>query len=331
MYKRRIFLLLLSVVLLFECLLSACSDTSQDEQETTFVLDSQFSVTFIDVGEGDSILITLPDGKCMLIDCGKSSTSIFKKITLAFEKFNVTKIDYLVLTHPDTDHVGNALDIINSYDIGAVFLPDIWDTNNFETFHEIKNVIEEKEITSNISCSYKTIIGEDYTFVFLTPSPFDFDNSSYIDFNQTTNPTDDVINDISPIIYLEYKGITFLFTGDASYSQEQLVLDEYNAGIYNGIISDREINLQEIDVLKVSHHGANDATSAKFLQLIKPKNAVISVSGNNTYGHPNINTLNRLYECNESIEIYTTYQDGTVNFLVDENGRLAITTNFLSE
>ena len=328
MHKRRKQLKLVAIFLvaIFLCVCSSCTKKVKDEQSLIFY---GFSVHVLDVGEGDCILIRLSDGKNMLIDSGDKSDKVSDCIINFLVNYGVEKLDYFVITHPDSDHCGNALDIINKFSVGTAFVPDMLADRydfyqTYKTFYQKLLIVAEEIKTSDC---YKIIKNEDYAIAFLTPNPKSFDESSYRDFNEVIEPLQEQSNALSPIIYLEYCGVRFLFTGDAPVSQEKLALKQVELmGNYydtNGI----SVNLENIDFLKVSHHGADDASSLEFLQAIMPENAIISVGGNNNYGHPNRNVLERLETVNPDYKLYRTDVHGAVSVNVNSDGSYQIITD----
>ena len=154
-------------------------------------------------------------------------------------------------------------------------------------------------------------------FVALSPAPVSDPNGEYAAFDGAAG---DSANDLSAVFYLEYEGTRFLLTGDASSAVEKNVMRRYEAGLYAAF----GVNLEEIDVLKVSHHGSDAATSAEFLSLLAPDCAVISVGAANAYGHPAEDTLGRLYRSGAAI--YRTDFFGTVRCRVRAGKSLEITS-----
>ncbi len=291
-----------------------------------------FSVNFIDVGQGDCIFIRLPDGKNLLIDCGLNDvhSQNSKLIIEILKQYSVDKIDYFILTHPDLDHIGNAKDIIVNFSIGTMYVPHVSDDlmNNFDYYESLLDLAEEKKIKRVIS-DYHCIIKEDqYVLAFLSPVSIGINGSSYDEFESTLFPTDTQINNLSPIIYFECFDKRFIFTGDAGSSQERIVLKNYNAELYDFLFASKgiQIDLENIDYLKVSHHGSDDATKEDFISLLKPKNFIISVGRENFYGHPRTELIERIFEfCPES-KIYRTDQVGTITVHRDNNKNVVIST-----
>ena len=275
---------------------------------------NDFSVNFLDVGQGDCIFIRLPDGKNMLIDCGVNDVyqENSKYIKGYLGQYGVSKIDYFVLTHPDVDHIGNAVDLINTFSIGKMFIPKIHQKlmQNFALFEDVLSVIQQKQIEFEYSMLATKIVGDDYHFVFLSPQ--NDSRSSYDKIIQNYIPTSGDINNLSPIIYFNCFDKRFIFTGDAEKQEEMYVIDNIRANIYNYYYSGLNINLTNVDYLKLSHHGSNDASCKEFLSLLNPKNAIISVGNDNYYGHPSSDTLIRIQENCLDCNIYRTDQHGTI-------------------
>ncbi|MBR0189903.1 MAG: MBL fold metallo-hydrolase [Clostridia bacterium] len=348
-FKRR--LKAIACVLLAACLLfcSACggshnsgngggeevADTDSDEKtEVVFDTDGCFSVHFLDVGEGDAIFIDFADGKTMLIDCGEKKESNLKTIENCLDEYVTDDtLNYLVLTHPDSDHVGNAADILTDYTVERAYIPHLLQPEKFNPYYDAYTIINNARIAGEMTRVYsevgKMVYGDDYYLIMLSPNAKGTTDSAYDKVNSSADPSADDINNISPIIYLDYKGVRFIFTGDAGFSQEKVTLNNVELGFVNRYLTDEQkakFNLTDIDFLKVSHHGSDDASGNEFLQRITPKNAVISVGGDNNYGHPKTATLNRILAANENCTLYLTCEKGTVSVYVNEDGQTMIKT-----
>lgn len=331
MHKRKIMSLMLLIVILLLCLVGCnCSGGNGNLSKTNKRENNgKFSVHYLDVGQGDAIFIYFPDGKTMLIDSGDGEKKNNEYITEFLKDFEINKIDYLVLTHPDSDHIGGAKSVVENFDIGKAFIPHLLQPQNFKEFNDVYNILNQKQIQTDISCTYKNIKTEDYSVAFLLPYPTDFPGveSSYAKLNGEY-PTETEINDASPIIYVEYKGTRFLFTGDASSVQERVLLENECALTSMFKVLGINLKFEYIDFLKVAHHGANDSSSQAFLNFIKPKNAIISVGGANNYGHPSTLVLERLATANPAHTLYRTDVYGTVSVYVSNDGNTQVITDF---
>ena len=250
-------------------------------------------VTVIDVGQGDSIFIKLPNNSSnVLIDTGgivnytneewkikNKGYSIAKDRIIPYLKSNgINKLDTLILTHGDYDHMGEAINLIDSFKVNKVIF-NCGDYNDLE--QELIRKLDDAGIRY-YSCIKKLSVGK-YKFNFLNTKIYNNEN------------------DNSSVIYFNYNNNKFLFMGDASKNREKDILDIYNLG--------------SIDFLKIGHHGSDTSTSNEFIDNIEPKYSLISVGKNNRYGHPKKNVLDVL---NKS-KIYRTDQDGSIMLKIKNN------------
>ena len=324
MHKRKTLALML-VIFIATVLFASCKD---DVLPKTSYRDNsgEFSVHFLDVGQGDCALIYFPDGKTMLIDTGNGKEENNEYILEFLDGFGIDNIDFLVLTHPDIDHIGGVTAIAQNISVSLAYVPFILNLNNFLDYKTGVDALTAKGTTLKTSCTYEKIVGNDYTVAFLTPYPPDFNESSY-DYINKDYPTESEINNVSPLIYVEYKGVRFLFTGDAGASEEQFLLDDEwkIVGLFEML--DVNVNLDSIDFLKVAHHGSNDSTSENFIKRLTPKNAIISVGGLNSYGHPSSKVLQRLNEFSPAHNLYRTDVYGTISVFVDSKASIKVVTD----
>ncbi|VYT82718.1 MBL fold metallo-hydrolase [Clostridium tertium] len=249
---------------------------------------NEIKVHFIDVGQGDSILVQV-NNKTMLIDSGPKDEK--EKLITYLNSLNLETIDYLIATHPHEDHIGNMAYIINKYKIDKFYAPKV--SNNTSAFENMTESLSRKGLKINILKANTSSInlGENTTIEVFTPNLSTYEN----------------INNYSPIIKVSYKKVSFLFTGDAEDVLEKEVINE-------------SYNLKS-DILKVGHHGSSTSTSKEFFDKIDPSIAIISVGKDNTYGHPTNETLNTL----SSVEVYRTDIKGTI--VISSNGK-SISTSF---
>ena len=224
-------------------------------------------VTMLDVGQGDSLMIAFPNNKSnILIDTGgivnftKTNYEISTSTIIPYLKsIGIKKINYLVLTHGDYDHIGNAKYIVENFKVEKVIF-NCGEFNELET--DLIKVLGEKKIPY-YSCIKELNIDNNKLYFLQTK---EYDNE----------------NDNSNVIYTELSGYNFMFMGDASSTTEKEIIDKYN--------------LPDIDVLKVGHHGSRTSSSIEFINEINPEYSIISVGKNNRYGHPNKEVLDALEE-----------------------------------
>ncbi len=317
---KRIFALILALTVVFAI---GCNGAV-----TPITLPKDFNglaVYFLDVGEGDATLIRLSDGKIMLIDCGESGEFNAKYISSAVNAVG-GKIDYLVLSHPDADHVGNAEYLLDNFKIEKFFLPDLEYPSVFAAYYNFYRRLDGRGKDVTFSNSGVTVVGEDYYLAFLSPVGKRENDSPYDGVNISTMPSSKAVNSISPIIYLQYNGVRFLFTGDAPSEIENAVADNYNSGYFDLTYGAGKINLYSVDFLKVSHHGANDASSKAFLDVVRPKNAVVSV-GKNNFTHPSTATLDRILGCRLDVSLWRTDSNGSIRALAYPDGEYTVSAN----
>ena len=223
----------------------------------------------IDVGQGDSLLIHY-NNVSILIDTGgkvsyqkekwqerKTKSIADSKLIPLLKSYGIRKINYLVTTHGDYDHMGEAINLVNNYKIGKVIF-NCGEYNDLEK--KLIKVLDKKKF-EYLSC-VKELNVDEYRLQFLNTDIYDNEN------------------DNSNVIYTEFGNYRFLFMGDAGKEKEKDILDKYN--------------LSNIDVLKVGHHGSKTSSSTNFISSINPKYSLISVGKNNRYGHPNKEVINNL-------------------------------------
>lgn len=234
----------------------------------------KMEVHFLDVGQGDATLITCGD-HAMLIDTGDDSKGT--AIQNYLQKQKITKLDYLVLTHPDADHIGGAPVVITKFEISKVFVSNFEKDN--KTYQKLIQSLDDKRIkplTSTVNSEY-TLGSASITF--LAP------NKEY------DNP-----NDASIALLVKNGARSFLFTGDAGEAAEADILKT-------------KIDISA-DVYQVGHHGSKYSTSRALIKAINPSYAVISCAEGNTYGHPHAETLNTLRAY--GVKVYRTDEQGVI-------------------
>ena len=256
------------------------------------LINSSYEVYFLDINQGDSIVVITPHKKNVVmiqtssnithaVNAWKKSNKTYNLSdnTIKFLKSKgITTIDYLITTHGDYDHIGEAINIVNKIKVkNVIFNNDSY--NDLEL--ELINVLDDKDIKyyQNI----KTLNITNNTIYFLNDNLYDNEN------------------DNSNILYFSIYNKKFLFMGDASIDVEEDLIKKYN--------------LENITVLKVGHHGSKTSSSKNFIDYINPLLSIISVGRNNRYNHPNMEVLDNL----SNRMIYRTDMDGTIKFSIKKN------------
>lgn len=252
--------------------------TTDEKTISTSIVDSKLEIYFFDVGQADSILIKEND-YTMLIDGGNQNDGE-NLVKYLKEELNINDIDILVGTHPHEDHIGGLPDVISSLDIGKIYLPNA--TTTSKIFEKLLDTIEEK--------GYKITVPK-------INEEIKLNNMKFKVIYTGTDESD--LNNTSIVLKLKYGNTSYLFTGDATDSTEEKILD-------------KDI---EADVLKVGHHGSSYSSTEEFLNKVNPHYAIIEVGKDNKYDHPTKITLDRLIERN--IKVYRTDEDGTIKLISD--------------
>jgi competence protein ComEC len=242
------------------------------------------SVSFLDVGQGDAILIESPTGIQMLID-GGSGKSILAELSDVLPFYD-RHIDILLATHADQDHVGGLPFVLERFDVDYIVTTDVTaDTATYRAFEEYVQDEGAERIRALLGTHID--IGGGAVLDILFPE---------------TALEGSAPNDASVIAKLTYGDTTFLFAGDAPESVENY-------------LARRSVEELDVDVLKVSHHGSRTSTSALFLSATTPDIAVISAGEGNQYGHPHEEVVSLLKEFGATI--LRTYEEGTITFVSD--------------
>ncbi len=236
----------------------------------------QLSVHFIDVGQGDCILIQTPVGESILIDAGERDQG--PKVVQYLQDQGIGKIDLMVATHPHADHIGGLIDVLTFFPVDLVLMPNA--THTTKTFRDFSEAILDNNIPIATARFGKEIDLEGLEAFCVAPVSEQYRN----------------LNLYSVVIQMQYRNVAFLFTGDAERESEEEM---------------REIAaLIDSQVLKVGHHGSRTSTSLEFAQEVNPKFSVIMCGEGNRYGHPHPETLETLRSLESAV--FRTDQIGTI-------------------
>jgi len=239
-------------------------------------------VDVLDVGQGDAVLVRA-GGKTALIDAGVRQGRVAEQL----KRLGVTRLDLVVATHPHRDHVGGLVDVLEQLEVGLYL--DNGMTHTTKTYQALMTVIEERELSYRTAKAGMTLrMGKEATFHVLFPEA------------KPLRGTRSDLNSNSVVLKLVHGEIDFLFTGDAEAPTEAALIAS---------------GLQEVEVLKVAHHGSAHSSTPAFLRATSPQIAVISCGADNRYGHPDPATVKRLQ--NTQAQVYRTDRSGHIRLISD--------------
>lgn len=254
-------------------------NNNQNQNDYINMNNDLLKVHYLDVGQGDSIFIELPNNETMLIDAAESYQS--ENIINYLKNLNYQKIDYVIGTHPHTDHIGGLKDIINTFEIGKIYMPKVVSTT--KTYESLLMAIKDKNLKINTAKAGTSIIDTDALKInILAPN-----NNTYTE-----------LNNYSVVTKITYGTTKFLFMGDAEKLSENEIKEDVTA-----------------DVIKIGHHGSNTSSSIDFIKKVNAKYGIISVGLNNKYNLPKEETITN-WE-NSGTKIYLTSINGTITAISD--------------
>ena len=287
-------------------------------------LEGTLEMTVLNVGQGDCIFLQFPDGQTMVMDAGSEfgSSNTYDKLADHLDVRGIQALDYMFITHSDYDHIRYVQDMLEEYEVKAIYIPRVAEDMSATWTKTIAAIKEETWTNSNgeqvlseifYTVGDFTIEGEDWTM-----SCHSYLEDDYPNVKESSSA--EVKNSVSPICFLEYADRTIVLTGDSNERNEEYLLER---GVLN----------VDADVLKVGHHGSRTSTISEFLNAVDCEYAVISYGEDNDYGHPTPELMERLEkytdvkpdgDYNGYKYVYETAKDGNVSVYVDGNGALRI-------
>ncbi len=253
---------------------------TEEKKDQQTLSNKPMSVHYIDVGQGDAIFIETPNGKTMLIDGGKKSQG--EKVVSFIKDKGYETVDYVVATHPDADHIGGLISVLEQLNVKRFI--DSGKVHTTETYLTMLQLIDEKNID------------------FIVPKLGDaIDIDPEVEM-MVVNAVEDASNnnEASIVVYAVHGQTSYLFTGDADVSIERQMMKDFNI---------------PTTVLKAGHHGSDTSSALDFLQTVKPEVVVLSYGENNKYGHPHDSVLRNIEKVGSMI--YSTAESGTITVTSD--------------
>lgn len=279
---------LLLPLLLLSLLLTACDNTNGGSitPPPPPAGRAEMNVVFLDVGQGDSILIKAPDGQVMLIDGGRSISLANSLIIPQINAWGASQVDVLVVTHPDADHIAGLVGVLENFPVKLVALTG--DEHPTDIYTRLLNNVRNKNISA---------------LEVRTGTTIPFDSAVKLD---VLGPDDDFVNrddtnDGSIVIKLTYGQTSFLFTGDAEFAENQAIL-RHNLDV-------------RATVLKLGHHGSRSSTDESWLRAVQPQLGIISAGAGNPFGHPHAEVVAALN--NLGIQYIRTDEHGAITITSD--------------
>lgn len=280
-FQLRMFVSILAVVLMLSgCALELEFGSPADTNSGSRLNEGHLRVIFLDVGQGASQLLISPSGKTMLIDAGNNDRE--QAMLDYLREYGVNRLDIVIGTHPDADHIGGLDRVIDHVDIGEIYMPKI--QANTKTFESLLLSIKNKGLKVKTAKAGLVLEWDEDVQVTMVAPVQTYDDK----------------NNMSAVVKVVYGNTSYLLTGDAERQSEKDMI-ESGADL-------------QADVMLIGHHGSKSSTTLSFLKKAAPQYGVIQV-GENNYGHPTSTVLDRLSK--QGIEVYRNDLHGTVEIASD--------------
>lgn len=261
--------------------------------------DGELRIHFLDVGQGDCTVVEFPDGELLVIDAGDGSWKADVSVIRYLKGLNAYEPTLLV-THADLDHYGGMSEIMRCFGAKQLYLPVV--SSSAAAYAEMLSQAEKLGCPTSVMKRYGVISHSSGAYL-VCLSPYTYETEG---------------NDSSTVLWLDYGGVSALFSGDVSSARENKLLEEYliDSDIFNS--GNYHASLAETEILKVAHHGSADAVSEEWLELLHFETAVISCGADNFYSHPAGETLSALSAASPDCEIYRTDELGNIIIAISD-------------
>lgn len=270
-------------------------DVSDNAPDAALLANTETTVTVLDVGQGDAVLLG-QDGQYCLIDTGTAESQ--DRLVRDLQQAGIAELQYLILTHPHADHTGGAQAVLDNFAVGSLLLP-VWQPEDGDSTDWPRGLLESASATGiHIE---ETAAGDQYMLG---------NGTLYVLWGGNAETGDEDANNASLCLLFEAGTFRYLATGDAEKETEQTLVEQYGRDL-------------RATLYKAGHHGSSTSSTKDFLAAVQPQAVAISCGVNNDYGHPHAETLERIAQIGAAI--YRTDTMGTITFTY-ENGMLSATT-----
>ena len=278
--------------------------------------EGELRIHYIDVGQGDATLIELPDGKVMLVDGGNGSTPATDSVMRYLNALQIQTIDYLVVTHTDSDHCGGLQTVLDYKQVNRAFLPVISESTTSDSSERFYSALVKEKNCSYEQFSRNIALGKSssnpdcpYTLSFLYPESEDV----------STGKAPQQSNLASAVFWLDYNGVSALFSGDAPQEVEIKLKECAQLGLLW-----KEVELNSTEIYKAAHHGSSSSSNYVFLEYLHAQTAVISCGKDNAYGFPSAAVSQNLNDL--GIQTYRTDLHGSICITVKADATYTVET-----
>lgn len=267
-----------------------------------------FEAHFVDVGQGDAILLKFPGNVEVMIDGGTTSSGLADYRTELVGYLNDVvsddTIEYMIVTHPDTDHYNMLEAVMDAFVVGEVYYNDCDKNTTYSKFQDrvLEELGDEGTAIDADGETYRILNTESYSLTVYAPGYDRFNTGDMTEYDAEES------NGMSPFVVVETLNRTLIFTGDATVETEEWFMSAYSGSL-------------DVDFIKIGHHGSDTSTSQEFLNFVDPEYCVIMCDDGSAYEHPSATVMNRLFD--KGVVTYRTNRHGNIVLYIDASGDMA--------